>query len=376
MRAAMMGGPARHVLMTTDAVGGVWTYAVDLVEGFAERGISTTLAVLGPRPSVDQRQQVAAIPGLTLVETDLPLDWLADAPNALAPAADRLRALAEDSGADLIHLNTPTLAAGQTFDQPVISVAHSCLATWWSAVRDQPMPDDFRWRCQRHWQGLLASDAIIAPSSAFAEDTARTYETPRPFVVHNGRRDAAPQAAPKQRLVCTAGRLWDDGKNVAVLDAAARWIDAPLLAAGPLDGPTGERRRLVHAQARGPMSTAAIRRTFAEAQVFASAALYEPFGLAVLEAAQAGCALVLSDIPTFRELWDGAALFAPARDPKALAQAIQRLLDDPEARQRLAGAATERARRYSVAAMVEGVLGVYRALWTGTGAIADQEAAA
>ena len=47
----------------------------------------------------------------------------------------------------------------------------------------------------------------------------------------------------------------------------------------------------------------------ARTAVFVSPALYEPFGLAVLEAAQAGCALVLSDIPTFRELWDGVALF-------------------------------------------------------------------
>ncbi len=48
---------------------------------------------------------------------------------------------------------------------------------------------------------------------------------------------------------------------------------------------------------------------YAAATVFASMARYEPFGLAVLEAAQAGMRLVLSDIPTFRELWDGAAIF-------------------------------------------------------------------
>ena len=42
-------------------------------------------------------------------------------------------------------------------------------------------------------------------------------------------------------------------------------------------------------------------------------ARYEPFGLAVLEAAQAGMRLVLSDIPSFRELWDGAATFVASR---------------------------------------------------------------
>ena len=52
----------------------------------------------------------------------------------------------------------------------------------------------------------------------------------------------------------------------------------------------------------------------ARAAIFVSSSVYEPFGLAVLEAAGSGAALVLSDIPTFRELWDEAALFAPPGD--------------------------------------------------------------
>ena len=35
------------------------------------------------------------------------------------------------------------------------------------------------------------------------------------------------------------------------------------------------------------------------AAIFFSPALYEPFGLGVLEAAARGCALVLADIPSF-----------------------------------------------------------------------------
>jgi glycogen(starch) synthase len=358
----MMQAATRHVLMTTDAVGGVWTYALDLAEGFAEHGIRVTLAVLGPAPEPAQRAQAEAVPGLTLVETDLDLDWTAPTPGDLASAAEGLRMLVRDSAADLVHLNSPALAAGQIFDRPVVSVAHSCLATWWGGVRQTEMPEDFRWRTQRHWQGLMASDAVIAPSSAFADDTARTYEIPRPFVVHNGRCTPATFIRPKQRAVCTAGRLWDDGKNIAVLDAAAARIDAPLLAAGPLRGPNGEERVLRHAQALGSLPAQAVRRAFAQARIFASAALYEPFGLTVLEAAQARCALVLSDIPTFRELWDGAALFAPARDPQAFAKAIQTLLNDPDQADQLAQTAAARAQRYSVAAMVRGVLDVYGAL--------------
>ena len=51
----------------------------------------------------------------------------------------------------------------------------------------------------------------------------------------------------------------------------------------------------------------------------------------MLEAASAGCALVLSDIPTFRELWDGAALFVDPRDAQGFARAIEdRIADLPD----------------------------------------------
>src|SRR5690606_7562193 len=93
--------------------------------------------------------------------------------------------------------------------------------------------------------------------------------------------------------------------------------------------------------------------------VFVSAATFEPFGLAVLEAAAAGCALVLSDIPTFRELWDGAAQFADPRDPAAFAAAIEALIEDPERRTALGEAAAARAARFTPAATATAMAGIY-----------------
>jgi len=79
----------------------------------------------------------------------------------------------------------------------------------------------------------------------------------------------------------------------------------------------------------------------------------------VLEAAIAGAALVLADIPTFRELWDGAALFAAPGHPDAFAAAINRLADDVALRRRLSGRATAIARRHTIAREAEGTLAVY-----------------
>ncbi|RAK53019.1 glycosyltransferase family 1 protein [Phenylobacterium deserti] len=346
--------------MTADAVGGVWTYALDLARGLADTGVSTTLVVLGPSPSADQMAEAHRVPRLELVDTRLPLDWMASEPAEILEVGAAVRGLARGAKADLIHLNTPAIAAGGGFSAPVIGACHSCLATWWSEVKDGMMPADFRWRTQALWQGLIACDALIAPTHAFAQATALTYELPRPFAVHNGRKPPQVSTWAREKMVFTSGRLWDEGKNIQVLDEAAALIDAPLHAAGPLQGPTGGPVTLRHAQALGRLSSQGVESWLARAPVFASAALYEPFGLGVLEAAQAGCALVLSDIPTFRELWDGVAVFADPTDPQSFASAFEELLVDPLRAQQLGQQARQRAARYSVSAMTAGVLQVYR----------------
>jgi glycogen(starch) synthase len=345
-----------HVLATTDTIGGVWTYSIDLATGFAARGIRTTLVSLNPAPSAEQRAQALAIPGLELVETDLPLDWTAATAAALAAAAAALGAIAKRYDPDIVHLHSPAFATGRPYSCPVVGVMHSCLATWWGAVRRGPLPADFAWRSRVVRQGLLSCDAVIAPTSSFAQAVARAYGIASPIAVPNGRAPAPSSGALRQRAVVTAGRLWDEGKNVACLDQAAALIDAPVLAAGPLSGPGGSKTVLHHARAEGTLSSANTRLLFERSEVFASAALYEPFGLAVLEAALAGCALVLSDIPTFRELWDGVAHFVSPDDPRRFAAAMQRLLDDP----REAGeAARRRAASRTLDAMCEGTLRAY-----------------
>ncbi|HEX8375042.1 MAG TPA: glycosyltransferase, partial [Geminicoccaceae bacterium] len=91
-------------------------------------------------------------------------------------------------------------------------------------------------------------------------------------------------------------------------------------------------------------------------------ARYEPFGLAVLEAAASGCALVLGDILSLRELWGGAARFVSRNEPDALRRALLDLIGNEAARERLGAAARERARAFTRDRMVEGYLEVYAGL--------------
>jgi len=347
--------------MTADAVGGVWTYALDLAYGLSAAGATTTLAVLGAAPSPDQWAEAAVVPGLRIRTLPFPLDWMAGCPEEIRAAGRHLAGLAAEIGASVVHLNSPSLAAEARFPVPVVGTCHSCLASWWEAVREGPLPAEFRWPTRILADGYARADALMAPSRAFAAVTGRLYGIAPPVAVHNGRRGAL-GGGPGQEmpaLAFTAGRLWDEGKNAAALDAAAESLPVPVLAAGPTSGPNGAGIVLRHMRPLGRLSGVDIAAHLARRPVFVSTALYEPFGLSVLEAARAGCALVLSDIPTFRELWDGAAEFVRPRDVPAIRGAVLRMTEDRERRWRFGVAARERARGYDLGAMTAGVLEVY-----------------
>jgi glycosyltransferase involved in cell wall biosynthesis len=346
-----------RLLLVTDAVGGVWTYSLELARALEPLGVETVLAVTGPSPSAEQR---AATSRMELIDTGLPLEWLDTGPAEIADAGKALALIAACEGADVVQTSSAALLAGGAFEQPTVAVQHSCVATWWAAVKGTPLPDDFRWRSDLVAQGLSKADAVVAPTRAFAAATERAYDLDRRVLaVHNGRTAQKLRELPQGDFVFTAGRLWDEGKNVATLDRAAARIRAPFQAAGSTEGPNGARIALEHLIALGSLSEARVAGVMAARPIFASAALYEPFGLSVLEAAQGGCALVLSDIATHRELWDGAALFVDPRDDAAFASAVNDLLDRHEERERLGQIARERARQYSPQRMAREMAGLY-----------------
>ena len=356
-----MSGAATRVLLTLDSVGGVWQYSLDLARALGERGVKAVLAHMGPAPTAAQRAEAGAIPSARLVETGLPLDWLVDGPQPMLAAGAAISGLARDERVDLVQLNMPTLGASVRPGVPVVAVAHGCVATWWRAVERDELPAAFHWHRELSGEGLRAADVLVAPTAAYARAVAREYGLRRtPLVVHNGRAPIARRGrATTGDGVFTAGRLWDRAKNAALLDRVAARLAVPFHAAGPVTGPHGETASLDHLDLLGSLDDAALRHWLEQRPVFVSAACFEPFGLAVLEAAQAGCPLVLSDIPAFRELWDEAALFVAPDDEPGFARAIESIIGDPARRARLGEAAGERARLYTPGAMADGMLGIY-----------------
>jgi glycogen synthase len=118
----------------------------------------------------------------------------------------------------------------------------------------------------------------------------------------------------------------------------------------------------------GRLPAADLQEQLATSAIYAFPARYEPFGLSVLEAALSGCALVLGDIPTLREVWGDTALFVPPDDHVALATALNELISDSPRRELLAQRARHRAAEFSPQRMADAYLAAYRTCLTSNAA--------
>lgn len=349
-----------RVLMTIDAVGGVWRYGMDLARQLGEEDVACLLVGCGPAPDAAQREECCRLRNVTLRWSGLPLDWMVTDAAALAQVPDTLVAMARDWGADVMHLNLPSQAAGIPDGIPVVVTSHSCLATWWNAVKDGEFPADWRWQQALTRRGLRRADVLMVPTASHGAATTAVYGPSAHLeIVANATDAQVGGGGAKQPFVLATGRWWDEGKNVAVADAAAALCHWPVRLAGALNRANASTVTLHHADALGPLSPGAMRAQMERAAIFLSPALYEPFGLAVLEAAANGCALVVSDIPTFRELWAGAALFVDATDAVGFAAAINHLADDPAKREALGSRAVARAREFTLSRQAAHVRQVY-----------------
>lgn len=405
-----------RILMTADAVGGVWTYSLDLSAALAQHDIKVVLATMGPRPSDAQRAAVGRLSNVQLVESDYRLEWMTDPWRDVSAAGDWLLDLARGTAVDVVHLNGYSHAA-VPWQLPVVCVAHSCVVSWWQAVHGTEPPAEWNTYKRNVARGLSAADRVIAPTHAFLTQLQSCYGLRRPAeVIRNGRPQSPPIGhAPASQQVAGAtppndeypvdppksehagdspnrgradavgerrepillgcGRLWDAAKNLRVFDAAAEGLPWPAYVIGDPTGPDGQIFAPKNLQTLGALPHQNVESWLRRASVFVHPALYEPFGLAVLEAAAGGCALVLSNIPTLRELWDGAAEFYNPCDSSALHAALNSLISDPARRAALAAAARKRAAEYNVESTAAAYANVYRSLAGGASRVSQPSGA-
>jgi glycosyltransferase involved in cell wall biosynthesis len=341
-----------RILMTTDTVGGVFDYCMELIRGLQPHYVEVTLASMGPRP---WDHQIEALRGLDNVELNIHegrLEWMPDCEDELARAGEWLLELEARARPELVHLNGYAHAA-LPWQAPAIVVGHSCVCSWWRAVHRSQAPASWDGYRQRVRAGLARTHAVVAPTAWMLAQLLSCYEVRfEGLVINNARRVEDFRAGPKHALVLGAGRLWDKAKNLAALDAAAEQLPWPVLVAGERSGPQAHEIAAANVELLGQLPARELAWWMARAPIFAHPARYEPFGLAPLEAALSGCALVLGDIGSLREIWGDAALFVDPDDHDQLAATLRALIDDAPRRAMMAARAHARACRYSVARMV------------------------
>ncbi len=303
--------------------------------------------------------------------TGFRLEWMQDSADDIAESSQYLSDIICETQPDVLHLNQFCYGS-LDIDLPKIVVAHSDVVSWWVAVHGEEPPrsdwiDRYRDLVQA---GLSGATTVVAPSCWMLAQVEKHYGYEHlGSVVYNGcdPRWFYPHGD-KENLVLTVGRLWDAGKQISLLAGCdSAW---PVVIAGETEHPDQAYREPTKRilcegmlELKGKQTSEQLRTLYARAGIYVAPSRYEPFGLALVEAALSRCAIVASDIPSFRELWGETACYFDANDSSSLRGVIARLADDPDTRRRQAELAYQRARRrFSADRMVEEYLELYQAL--------------
>jgi glycosyltransferase involved in cell wall biosynthesis len=320
-----------HVLITADTMGGVWTYARELVTGLVYRGVKVTLVSFGNVPTPQQTAWMEPLDLLDFRPTGFRLEWMQESGPDLEASATHLQSVIDEVRPDLLHLNQFCYGALET-DLPKLVTAHSDVIGWFQAVHGTEKDSSWLREYRRVVSaGLSGADVVIAPSQWMLSSLRRNYQVACPaHVIYNGRTPSLfnPYIG-KDHYAVSLGRIWDLGKNAVLLTQ----IDLPLLTylggenVNPED--KGEvqahSRRLIY---RGQLNQAQLQHVLSRASIYVATSQYEPFGLAPVEAAFSRCAILASDIPSFRELWGSNAIYFRSNDPESLEAELQRLASD------------------------------------------------
>jgi glycogen(starch) synthase len=366
-----------HVLMTADTVGGVWTYTRELVSGLIRRGHRVTLVSLGKLPCTSQIAWMQGLSGLEFRPTPFALEWMQDSAEDIRLSTQYLEDLIREVKPDLLHFNEYAYGAMRT-PLPKIVVAHSDVVSWWMAVKgkEPPLNDWVKWYRDTVCAGLAGADRVVAPSCCMMQNVQSYYARPRhDCIVYNGRDPSLfGRRANKQNQVISVGRVWDDAKQVSLLVKHAQTV--PVFIVGSQDHPDKTLSPFTPENVPdgvtfcGQQPEEQIREVFAGSSIYAGCSRYEPFGLALVEAAMSGCALIANDIPSFRELWGDSAYFFRTNDADSLAEGIRTLSSD----RALLGEYAQRAHNHAIKNFTaERMVDSYEQLY---GALAAQEAAA
>ena len=294
--------------------------------------------------------------------SDVPLEWMSANDTAWTEGSEVLREEISRCRPDVLHSNQ--FCFGRLSGEvPVVVTAHSDVLSWAAQTLPGGIAELER-TAPAGWlqtykelvgAGLRSASLVTAPTRWMAETAARLYPLEAiPMCVPNGLGDCLPHPAEGRELrAITAGRFWDRAKGLDILTELQPAM--PVLLAG--NAGAAEYDLPAACTLLGDVPHTELLRLFRASAVYLACSVYEPFGLAPLEAARAGCAIVARDIPSLQEVWGDAALYF--KSAKSLAELLESLASDPGRLRAAQCRARARAERYTAQSMAEGYFQVY-----------------
>jgi glycosyltransferase involved in cell wall biosynthesis len=362
-----------RILLTTDTMGGVWTFTKELTAELLQRGHAVALVSMGGQPSHEQQAWCAARsrihgPSFQFTASNVPLEWMEKNEFVFPQGAGVLLHVAKQFKPHLLHSNQFCFGA-LSLDIPKLVTAHSEVLSWASACRPGGL-EKSRWLRQYQslvTQGLQSCDAIASPTRWMALELARHYnDLPPSYLIRNGRSLEAPESRQRTVQAVTVGPLWDEAKNIEMLRAVNAPI--PIYVAGERQcGGSVAPRQIGRSVLLGSLPQSSLLALLARSSIYIATSIYEPFGIAPLEAALCGCAVVANDIASLREVWGDDALYFDG--PQSLSTLLHQLSRDE---QRLAEARQQsfmRANELTAQRMADGYEALYHALLAGQTAL-------
>lgn len=312
------------ILMTTDNIGGVWTFAIDMARGLEKHGAEVVLAVIGEPLTFRQKRELS---GIAYRHFTAKQEWMDNPWKSVYAAGQWLMWLKELEDPDIIHLNSYTLGC-LDWNIPVIITIHSCVLSWWEAVKKEQAPE--LWNDYRNHitAGIQSAGFITAPSGFMLNAAEKQYG---PFrnkkLIYNGRSLKGFRRGKKEKIIFSMGRFWDEAKNIGLLIEAARYINYPVYIAGKVN-PDEAIKLPSNLTLLGHLSPRQVYEWLSKSWLYALPVKYEPFGYSFLEAAFSGCVLVGGDIPSMHEIWGDAMIYSDTDDAGQLARTINYLLEN------------------------------------------------
>ncbi|WP_299824093.1 glycosyltransferase [uncultured Pontibacter sp.] len=349
------------ILMTADTVGGVWNYSLELIKALAAFKTEVALATMGAPLTEEQHRQAEEIDNLTVYESSFKLEWMEDAWDDVEKAGKWLLDLKEQVQPDLVHLNSMVHGA-LDFGVPTVVVVHSCVLSWWKAVKEEDAPQSWKKYKELVTKGLQAADMVVAPTQAMMNQATALYGPfKRSAVIYNGRGQHGFQFGKKEPFVFSMGRVWDEAKNISMLAHIASELSWPVYIAGDDKHPaTGKTVELENVHFLGQLSEKEVSDWLSRASIYALPAKYEPFGLTILEAAMSGCALVVGKTDSLIEVWGNAAKYVNPNSADELCDSIKSLIADEFSRNIMACRAVKRSHGYAATPMGQDYDHIYR----------------